>query len=372
MRALKSLFTLTVKELKSLFSEPALLIAILMVFTVMIGMLANAITYDVKSAPIAIIDHDKSALSYRLQDAIKEPYFTKPVEMTRDEAHHLMDKNKIIFALEIPENFEKDLLMGRHPELYLQVDATMMTQAGAGSTMLTGYITQEISEFLGAKSSNAPAVAVVNSLYNPNAESVRFVPTMKIGDMLALMVMVLVGSAVIRERERGTMEHLLVMPVNASEILLAKILANGLVNWVAAMISMRLVVNWYLDVPINGELWLYGVGLALFLFAISSLGVMLATIAPTMAQFSLLVVPTYMVLLLFSGSAAPRINMPVVAQEISKYWPTTVFADFSQDVLFRGAGIDILWTKLLTVSVVALICLIFALLRFKKMLERQG
>ncbi|MDU8924444.1 ABC transporter permease [Pasteurellaceae bacterium LIM206] len=372
MRALKALFTLTWKEIKSLFGEPVLIGFMIMVFTLMIWMLANAITYDVKSAPIGIINQDHSALSYRLQEAMQQPYFQKPVEMSREQANEQMDRGKIIFALEIPPNFEKDVLAGRSPELQLQVDATMMTQAGAGSTMLQGYISQTLREFLKLPDSTSPVKIVVNALYNPNATSIYFVPPMKIGDMLSLMVLILTGAAIIRERERGTLEHLLVMPVNAVEILLAKILANGIVIWVAAMLSMKFVVNGFLGVPINGSLMLYGAGMFLFLFSVASVAVMLATIAPSMAQFSLLMLPTYLVMLLFSGSASPRINMPELAQTISQHWPTTIFALLSQDILFRGADFTMLWPKFLSLAVVSALCLGLALLRFKKMLEKQG
>lgn len=372
MRALKSLSTLTWKEIKSLFGEPVLIGFMVIVFTLIIWMLSNAITYDVKRAPIAVIDQDHSALSYRIRESVQEPYFQKPMEMTREEANRMMDSGKIIFALEIPPNFEKNVLAGRSPELQLQVDATMMTQAGAGSAMLSGYISQTVREFLKLPEGTSPIKPVINALYNPNADSLYFVPPMKIGDMLSMMVLILTGAAVIRERERGTLEHLLVMPVNAAEILLSKILANGIVIWITAMLSMIFVVNGFLNVPVNGSLVLYGAGMFLFLFSVASVAVMLATIAPTMAQFSLLMLPTYLVLLLFSGSAAPRINMPEMAQAVSEYWPTTVFASLSQDILFRGADFTIVWHKFLAMAIVSAIGLGFALMQFKRMLEKQN
>ncbi|TCP97274.1 ABC-2 type transport system permease protein [Cricetibacter osteomyelitidis] len=372
MRAIKSLLTLTWKEIKSLFGEPVLMAFMVFVFTVVIWMLAKSITVDVKNAPIGVINNDHSTLSYRIIESMQEPYFQKPVEITRDEADKMMDSSKIIFVLDIPVNFEKDLLAGRNPELQLQIDATMMTQAGAGSTMLVGYINQTIQEFLQLPSGKEPIKSVVNVLYNPNAASEYFVPPMKIGDMLSLMVLILTGAAIIRERERGTLEHLLVMPVNAVEILLSKILANGIVIWCVAMLSMKFVVIGFLGVPIAGSLALYGAGMFLFLFSVAAIAVVLAVIAPTMAQFSLLMLPTYLVLLLFSGSAAPRINMPELAQAISEYWPTTIFAKLSQDILFRGADFAIVWHQFFALVAVSTISLVIALINFQKMLEKQG
>ena len=114
-------------------------------------------------------------------------------------------------------------------------------------------------------------------------------------------------------------------------------------------------------------------GVAVYLFSIASLGIMLATVAPSMPQFGLLMLPVFVVVaLLFSGSAAPRSNMPSAAQFLSEYWPTTQFAAFAQNVLFRGAGIDIVWPEFLIMATIGAVFLSLALMRFRAMLEQQG
>lgn len=110
----------------------------------------------------------------------------------------------------------------------------------------------------------------------------------------------------------------------------------------------------------------------IFMFSVASLAVMLATLAPTMPQYSLLMMPVYIVALMFSGSTSPRGNMPAVAQSISEYWPTTQFAQYGQAVIFRGAGLDIVYPQLIAMGLVGGVFLIFALIRFRKMLEKQG
>ena len=99
---------------------------------------------------------------------------------------------------------------------------------------------------------------------------------------------------------------------------------------------------------------------------------MLATIAPTMPQYSLLMVPTYIVFMMFSGSTSPRVNMPEMAQRVSEYWPSTQFAYFAQSVMFRGAGLETVWVQLVALSVAGVVFLGLALVRFRKMLEKQG
>jgi len=174
------------------------------------------------------------------------------------------------------------------------------------------------------------------------------------------------------ERERGTIEHLLVMPVNAFELMMGKVLANAAVIWVAALSSLWFIVHLSIGVPLIGSVPLYAVGLALFLFSVASLGIMIATFASTMGQFGMLMLPVYIVMNLFAGGASPRSNMPHAAQLISEYWPLTQFVKFSQDILFRGAGIEIVWGHMLIMGCIGVGFLWLALLRFQGMLERQG
>lgn len=374
MQFLANILTLTIKELRSLFSDVMLVVMIVVVFTVTIVTVAEGVSTDVRNAPVGIVDHDHSALSRQIRDALQAPYFRTPVDVAREDVDTLMNKGKLIFVLEFPPGFERDVLMGRKPGIQLLIDATTMTQAGVGQAYLQQIISREVATFLQEPpaSTYLPAKPVLNILYNPNVESRWYMPVMEVGNMITLLMLVLVGAAVIRERERGTIEHLLVMPVSATEIALAKIFANGLVILVASMLSMIFVVRGFLDIPLNGSLWLYGAGVAIYLFSMASLGIMLATLAPTMPQFGLLMLPVFVIAMLFSGAVAPRSNMPHAAQFLSEYWPTTQFANFSQKVLFRNAGFDIVWPELLIMAVLGLAFLLLALARFKDMLEKQG
>lgn len=374
MRSLHNILALSVKELRSLFGDVMLVIMIGVVFSVTVYTVAKGISTDVRNAPVGIVDFDRSALTRQIRDALQPPYFRTPVDMRREEVDALMDKGGLIFVLEFPPHFERDVLAGRKPQAQLLVDATTMTQAGVGQAYIAQIFSREIDSFLkrSPAASLMPARPVLNVMFNPNGESEWYMPVMEVGNMITLLSLVLVGAAVIRERERGTIEHLLVMPVNATEIALSKILANGIVILGASMLSMELVVHRFLGVPLNGSLCLYGVGVAVYLFSIASLGIMLATLAPAMPQFGLLMLPVFVVALLFSGSAAPRSNMPNAAQVMSEYWPTTQFATFAQNVLLRGAGIELVWPQLAVMAGTGALFLGYALLRFRQMLEKQG
>lgn len=376
MKALKNIFYLALKELRSLFADPILVVLIIFMFTAMVYSAAGA-GADVNNAPVAVVDLDKSTLSYRIRDALKPPFFQVPQEISREEVNEKMNKGDYTFTLEIPPNFEKEVLLGHNPQIHLMIDATAMSQAGLGASYIGRIFENEIQAFfrmneVSGINTNEPAVSIIRSLFNPNNDSSAFGAVMEVGNTIMIMMLLLVGAAVIREREHGTIEHLLVMPVSAPEIMLSKVLANGIVILAASQLSMWFVVHKSIGVELHGSLLLYMFGSTVFLFSVAALGIMLATIAPSMQQFGLLMIPAYMVMMLFSGSATPRINMPEVAQKISEYWPSTQFASFAQGVLFRGAGLDILWPNLVIMAFTGLIFLGFALIRFKKMLEQQG
>ena len=368
MQMLKNIYYLTRKEFRSVFSDPVLIILIAYIFTMPVYDMSRMST-DVKHAAVAVIDHDQSVLSFRIRDALQAPFFQSPKAIDPHDTDALMNRGEFTFIIEIPPNFQRDVQAGRHPQIQLLIDATSMTQVG--SSYINQIAGREINDFAGIE---LPEVIkpVVHAEFNPNTESSWFMPTSQIGTMAFLLLMLLAGAAVIRERERGTIEHLLVMPVTAPELMMSKILANGVVIMMSAMLSLWFVVHLSIGVPLNGSLLLYAVGLAVFLFAVSSLGIMIATLAPTMAQFGMLVLPVYIVINLFAGGSSPRVNMPQVAQDISEYWPLTQFMKFAQNILFRGAGLEIVWPQMLAMLLLGLLLLGLALLRFRKMLEQQG
>lgn len=375
MRTLKNILSLSAKELRSLFGDTVLVVLIVMMFSTMVYNTATNATSDVRNANIGIVDYDRSPLTRQIVAALLPPQFSKPVYVNPNDTQDLLDKSQLTFVLEFPPNFQRDVLAGRAPEAQLLVDATAMTQAGMGSGYITQIFSREIQEFMGVSQQirqAMPARAVVNLQYNPNNESSWFMGAAMAGNNIMLITLVLVGAAVIRERERGTMEHLLVMPVTATEIVASKILANGLVVSAAAVLSMKFIVGGAIGAHLAGSFALYALGVVLFMFSVASLSVMLATLAPTMPQYSLLMVPTYIVFMMFSGSTSPRANMPEMAQRVSEYWPSTQFAYFAQSVLFRGAGLETVWVQLVALSVAGAVFLGLALVRFRKMLEKQG
>ncbi len=365
---------LSKKELSSLLTDVILMFFIAFTLSAAVVSVAKGVKAEVDNASVGIIDNDHSALSMRLRDAILPPYFKLPQTISHDQIDGLMDKGEIIFVLDIPSKFEEDLLAGRQPKVQLLVDATAMTQAGVGVFYFQQIFIQEVLGFLHMHGidSMLPVQPTIRMFYNPNTQSSWFTAVMHIVMTITILGIILVGAAVIREREHGTIEHLLVMPVRASEIACAKILTNAAVILVASLLSIALVAHWGLGIPIHGSRLLFALGTALFLFSVTALGMFLATLAPNMPQFGLLASIVILVLYLLSGAATPLESMPVAMQYISQVFPTTQYVSLAQNILFRGAGFHIVWPEFAAMAFMGVVFMMLALGKFRSMLAQQG
>ncbi len=372
-RWLANVFRLGLKELASLGSDKVLAVFIVYSFSLSVYSQATGIKTDVANAPIAVVDSDRSALSARIHDGLLKPYFRLPDAIDRSVVDRTMDIGAYAFVLDVPPRLEADLLRGRNPTIQLNIDATAMTQAAVGGGYVASIVRQETASFLQSRGIDRqlPIRSVTRAFFNPNLEGIWFKAVDAIVETVTMLSILLVGAAVIRERERGTIEHLLVMPIRASEIVVAKIWANGLVVMVAAALSLLIVVEQVLKVPIAGSVPLFLIGVAIYLFAITSLGILLATIANTLPQFALLSIPVFLTLNMLSGGPSPLESMPEPLQAAVQFSPAMHFVKFAQAVLCRGAGFDVVWPDLAILGVLGALFLSLALARFRSMLARS-
>lgn len=373
-RWLANVWILGLKEFRSLASDGILLAFFAYAFSVMIYSEATGVETEVRNANVAIVDGDWSMLSRRIRDALLPPQFKPAVMLDRSSIDPEMDRGRFTFVLDIPPHFEADVLRGRRPALQLNIDATAISQAGVGAGYIERIVLGEGASFLQARGIEAqlPVAVVMRSFFNPNLESVWFQSIMSLVEQITMISMLLVGAAVIREREHGTIEHLLVMPLRASEIAAAKIWANGLAVLLATAASLTLVIRMLLQVPIEGSIALFLLGTAVYLFATTSLGLLLATIANSMPQFGLLAMIVFMLLSLLSGGMSPLEAMPAALQVALQASPTVHFVKLTQSVLYRGAGFDVVWPQFLSLMGLGAAFLALALSHFRSMLARQA
>ena len=368
MRTISNIFWLGTKELRSFMHDYTLLGLVIYAFTIAIISQAQSYSQEVHNASIAIVDEDHSQLSRRIAHAFLPPYFQTPQLIAEPDIMPLMNARRFTFIIDIPPNFERDVLGGRNPALQLDVDATAMVQAGLGSSYAQQIIMNEIRDFLSHREGTAlPAINLnVRIAYNPNVTTAWFTTVMGIINNVTMLAIILAGAAIVREREHGTMDHLLVMPVTPFEIAMSKVWANGLVITIAVGLSLYGVIRGLLGIPIVGSIPLFLVGVEIYLFFACAIGIFLATIARTMPQLGLLYMLVFMPMNLLSGSNTPLESMPPWLATTMQASPSTHFVSFAQSILYRGAGFDVVWPQFLIVAAIGGLFFAAAVLRFRK------
>jgi ABC-2 type transport system permease protein len=367
MRKLENMFWLGTKELRSFFSDFVLLGLVIYAFSLAVIAQGRSNSQEVHNASIAMVDEDHSQLARRITHAFLPPYFQTPVPITERDIVPLMNVGKYTFVVDIPPNFERDVLARRQPALQVNVDATTMVQAGLGAGYIQQIITNEVADFL-SHAEGAPPERVnlaVRIEFNPNITTAWFTSVMAIINNVTMLAIILAGAALIREREHGTMDHLLVMPVTPFEIAMGKVWANGLVITVAVGLSLYVVVRMFLSVPIAGSIPLFMVGVMIYLFFATAIGIFLGTVARSMPQLGLLFMLVYVPMNQLSGSNTPLESMPPWLATAMQASPSTHFVSFAQSILYRGAGIDVVWPEFAIVALIGGGFFGLAILRFR-------
>ncbi|NLD54715.1 MAG: ABC transporter permease [Burkholderiaceae bacterium] len=373
-RRLANVHRLGVKELWSLWRDRVMLVLIVYAFTAGVYTSATAMPETLHDAPIAIVDEDRSPLSGRIVSALYPPQFRRPVAIGLPAVDPAMDAGDFTFVLVIPVDFQRKVLAGERVSLQLNVDATRMSQAFVGSGYVQQIVMGEVAEFVQRyRGEAAPAVELaLRARFNPSLEQSWFGALMEVINNVTMLSIILTGAALIREREHGTIEHLLVMPVTPTEIMLAKVWSMAAVVLAAAAVSLWLVVRGLLQVPVEGSIALFLAGAAVCLFATTSMGIFMATIARTMPQFGLLLMLTLMPLQMLSGGMTPRESMPPFVRELMLAAPTTHFVELGQAILFRGAGISVVWPQLLAMAAIGAILFLMSLRRFRRTISQMA
>ena len=368
-----NVFRLVIKELRSIRSDPTMLILVVYAFTISVNTVATGAVTEATNLSVGIADEDGSELSRQIAESLVRPTFQPAVQIRASDLDSKMDKGELLFVVEIPPNFQADILAQRKTEVQINVDATAVAQAGNGANYLKSAISNEVQNFLNARGlpGGSPINLVVRADFNPNLKTSWFSAMTQVINQITLLTVILTGAALIREREQGTVEHLLVMPVPVvpPEIMLAKMFANGLVILVAAMLSLQFVVHWWIGAPIAGSIFLFMVGAALYALVVAALGILLGTLSTTMGQFGLLAMPVLIVTQLLSGSSTPMESMPVWLQYVMKtISPTPHFVSFAQAVLFRGADLSLVWRPLVAMLIIGSVYFFVALSRFRRVI----
>ena len=373
-RTLVNIYRLGIKELWGLWRDPAMLVLIVFMFGFSVYSAARSMPETLHRAPIAIVDEDASPLSLRIASAFYPPQFMPPAAVAQGEVDAGMDAGIYTFALIIPPGFQRDVLAGRAPALQLAVDATRMTQAFNGAGAIGQVVQGEVAAFVQRyrDTAAAPVELALRARFNPTLDKGWFGAMTQLINHVTMVSILLCGAALIREREHGTIEHLLAMPVTPTEIMLAKVWSMGLVVLVAVAASLHGVIRGLVGVPVEGSVALFLLATALHLFATTAMGIFMATVTRSMPQFALLIILVLLPLQMLSGGSTPRESMPQLVQDLMLAAPTTHFTLAGQAILFRGAGLAVVWPQLLALGAIGAVFFAVALRRFRRTIGQMA
>jgi len=360
------------KEWQSLLHDTILLAFIVFSFSLSIYSQATGTSTDLKSAAVGIVDEDRSPLSLHLGDALLPPEFGKVVQIAHNEAEQGLESAQYTFVVQFPARMEADLRAGKSAAIQLLIDATVMGQAQIGAGYIQNIFTQETARYFGSQAAETPVDLVVRFAFNQERSTAWFSSVTSMIQQITMLAALLTGAALIRERERGTIEHLLVMPVTSFEIVLSKVIANGAVILLAAWVCMELTIKHWIGADIAGSIPLFIFATALYLFFTTGLGLFLGTVARTMPQMGLMFILIILPMNLLSGGFTPLESMPEALQKIMGFVPSTNYIKLAQAILFRDAGLSIVWPEMIMVTAVGLMLFTYSALRFRSFLERQG
>lgn len=368
-----NVYYLTMKELKSFFFDKVMVILVLYSFSFAIYIGGTATSTELHNASIAFVDHDKSMLSGRIIESFFKPRFNDAVEISYDEIDEKMDSGYFTFVVIIPSHFERDIKAQRSPDIQVNIDATRMTQAGIGAGYIQTILTQEVQTYLnGTYDATTNPNIVTRYKYNPNLMSLWFGSINEIINNIMMISILLSAAALIREREHGTLEHLMVMPINAFEIMFSKIASVCIIVLFCVIFSLLVVIEGVLNIPLSGSLMLFLMCTLLVLFATTSMGIFIGTLAKNMPQMGMIFILTILPLMLLSGSITPFESMPQSLQNMMQLMPTNHFVNLSKAILFKGANIGVVWKQMLIIVVIGALFFIATLMIFKKSLDLQN
>ncbi|RXK12613.1 ABC transporter permease [Halarcobacter mediterraneus] len=372
-RSLRNIYALMIKELRTLFHDKIMLFLIIYSFSFAIYIGGTATSTEIRNASIAFVNEDNSILSNRIISSFYKPRFNTPGVINNNEIDSYMNSGYYTFVVVIPSEFEKNVISGNTPNIQVNIDATRMSQAGIGAGYIQAIINQEISSFLNASGTDSlELVEVINRYkYNSSLESSWFGSINEIISNIVMISILLSAASLIREREHGTIEHLLVMPLNPIEIMLAKVCTASIVVLICVSFSLSLVVEYILNVPLSGSIILFLFCTFLVLFATTSIGIFIGTISKNMPQMGMIFILTILPLMMLSGTVTPYESMPESIQFLMHLLPISHFVDISQAVLFKGAGITIIYKSMLSMFLIGVVFFIFTFILFKRSLDTQ-
>lgn len=368
------IYRMLVKEFIQVLRDPRMKALIFVMPVIQLIMFGYAVTTDVDHIRTAVCDLDKSPQSRALIERFTASgYFTVVDSTDRPERlGELLDRGKATIGIQINRGFADDLRSGRQAAIQTIVDGTD-SNTGTVAMDYAQRITQAFSKARAApieltqlaQEQANPIELRSRAWFNPDLKSRYYNVPGVIAVVLLLISLLLTAMAIVREREIGTMEQLMVTPIRPLELILGKTLPFVLISFIDVLVVTFIGVNWF-DVPIHGSLWLLLFGAGLYLMSTIGIGLFISTISQTQQQALMSSFFFYLPAVLLSGFMFPISNMPEPAQWITYLNPLRYFLVIIRDIFLKGSGLEILWPQFAALAVLGTALLLISSLRFKK------
>lgn len=347
MRALRSLIR---KEFLQLRRDPALLRLVLVLPIIQLIILSYALNSDLRNLRVGVLDEDHTPLSRSIVEAFphSETFTSGPVVGSQMELAQIMAAGNADLAIHIPRHFARDVAQGRSPAVALLVDGTNSSIAGRGAGYAQAVITREAARAaaIGQQNSGVPLAADVRFFYNPELESRLYMVPGVIVMLVTIIAALVTGLAVVREKEIGTLEQVMVTPLTTAQFLAGKTLPYALVGLVDLALATVFAMAWF-HVPLTGSPWVLLLGVLCYLLVTLGLGLLASAVSNTQQQAMFTVWFFLVFAILLSGFFFPVQNMPGWARALTWLNPMRFFMDIVRGVLLRGAGVGDLIRELL-------------------------
>ena len=340
-----------------------------------LGLFGFAINTDPKHLPTAVINADQSEFSRSFLAAMKNSRYFELVAVTKSEAEadRLLADGSVQFVVNIPLGFSRDLLRGARPDLLIEADASDPSATSNAIAALNELARSALARDLkgsaqAAAGGNTPINLIIHRRYNPEGITQYNIVPGLMGVILTMTMIMMTGLAMTRERERGTMEHLLAMPVNPLEVMLGKIMPYILVGYIQVVLTLVISTQIF-HVPIQGSLLFLLSCVLLFIAANLSVGMLFSTIARNQMQAMQMTFFFFLPSMLLSGFMFPFRGMPVWAQNLGEILPLTHFLRLVRGIMLKGNGWVETMPHLWPLVVFMLAVIVLGLKRFKRTLD---
>jgi ABC-2 type transport system permease protein len=372
------LLALIRKEFIQTFRDPRSLTITFIMPLIQLFLLGYAATSDVRNVPLAVLDRDRSAASRDLLSAYRAAdYYRIDFDVTSEaELKQLIDRGQAGAGLIIPPGYGDQVAAGQTAQVAFVVDGSDPTIAGTGlsaaqfiaQAKATSLLVERAAQLGQANLARSPVEIRTQVWYNPDLVSAyNMVPAM-IGMILQFLTLQLTASAIVRERERGTMEQLAVTPLSAVELMIGKLTPFVLIAMIDA-VEILVVGVLVFGVPINGSIWLLLALSALFLASTLGIGLFISTIAKTQREAQMSSMLFTLPAIFLSGFFFPIAAMPKVLQYTSYAIPLRYFLIVARSIVLKGVGADALWPEIRALTIFSVLIMGLAVWRFRKTLD---